>query len=182
MGNWLSFWITAAYLALLGVLSYLIGEAIPKSRFHPDRFPFTPRRWEKGGKIYDWFGIRRWKDRVPDMSRVFTKRMIPKRFGKCPNAEECAVLAIETCRAEAVHTVLCFLSIPLIFFWSERQIGVLVMLIDILANLPFIMIQRYNRPALLALEKRLRIREQRRIEKAEGGKAAYVDQDTHSVC
>ena len=165
MQIWKSIYLSIACIACAGMLSNFLGELLPRSWFCPDRFPFRPFAWEKDGKFYDRFGVRNWKDHAPDMSRVRKKKMVPKRLGLCPTAESVRTLRFETCRAEAVHVVLCLLSPCLIFLWQNRWIGVGIMLIYILFNLPFIIIQRYNRPALTNLEKRLRVREQRKAER-----------------
>ncbi len=148
------------YVILCGVLSHVIGEAIPRKIFHADRFPFAPWKWEKGGAIYDKFRIRVWKDRLPDMSRV-SKKMVPKRFERFPTAADTQRLIAETCVAEATHAALC-LAAPVIWFFWKNRIGVLLSGIVALCNLPFIMIQRYNRPALVALGARLTAREERK--------------------
>ena len=169
MPIWLSFCISAACIIGAGILSTLIGEKIPRSVFHTDRFPFRSHRWEKDGKVWEKVGVKRWKDHVPDMSRVRKKKMVSKHLGKCPTADGVHTLAVETCRAEAIHAILCVLSIGLIFLWSNRWIGVALSALYTFCNLPFIIIQRYNRPALLALEQRLRVREERkaRLNRAE---------------
>lgn len=169
MPIWLSFCLSVACIVVVGIVSNFIGEVIPRSVFCTDRFPFRSHRWEKEGKVWEKVGVQHWKDRVPDMSRVRKKKMVSKHLGKCPTADGVHVLAVETCRAEAVHAVLCVLSIGLIFLWSNRWLGVGVTVIYSLCNLPFIIIQRYNRPTLVALEKRLRVREERkaRLRRAE---------------
>ena len=151
---------TLAYLAFLGVLSHVLGEAIPHNKFDPHARLFRTRAWENGGKIYEAIGIQKWKDRLPDMSKI-VGRMHPKRLGRAPSAGAVRRLTEETCRAEAVHLSLCLLAPPIWLFW-KNGIGVGVVLLTVLGNLPFILIQRYNRPALLALEKRLAAREERR--------------------
>ena len=162
MPLWLSFCVSVACIVGVGFLANFIGEAFPRSIFRADRFPFRTCRWEKDGKIYEKVGVHHWKDHVPDMSRLRKKKMVPKHLGMCPTADGVHTLALETCRAEAVHAVLCLFSIGLIFLWDNRPLGVGVTVIYILCNLPFIIIQRYNRPALLALEQRLRVREERK--------------------
>ena len=58
--------------------------------------------------------------------------------------------ARETCRAELVHWVI-ILLLPLFFVWNP-PLGVLIMLpLVVVLNLPFIMIQRYNRPRLVKI-------------------------------
>ena len=148
------------YLAVLGILAHVIGEAIPHRAFHSDRFPFRAWRWEREGRIYECLRIRAWKDRLPDMSRVIP-HMIPKRLGRTPTLYRVRRLIPETCRAEAVHWALCLLSPALFFFW-RNGLGILLSTLPILGNLPFILIQRYNRPALIALAARLEAREEAR--------------------
>ena len=115
---------------------------------------------EKNGKIYDRLHIRAWKDFMPDMSRVM-KDMVPKRVGIAPTSEKMWILVRETCRAELVHWGLCLLS-PVIFFFWWNLIGVLLSLLVIFCNLPFILIQRYNRPAFVSLARRLEAREEKK--------------------
>ena len=149
------------YLAALGIASHFIGEALPAKIFHHDRFPYRAYRWEREGKIYDRLHVRAWKDRLPDMSRIM-KDMVPKRVGVAPTSPGVWTLVRETCRAELVHWALCALA-PVIYLFWNNWIGVLLSAIVILCNLPFILIQRYNRPALAALARRLEKREERRL-------------------
>lgn len=152
---------SAIYVAALGIASHFIGEAIPRRWFCPDRFPFRAWKWEKGGKIYNKLKIKAWKDRLPDMSKIM-KDMVPKRVGATPTSESVRILVGETCRAEAVHAALCLCAPVICLFWSNAAVGILLTCVVILCNLPFIMIQRYNRPALVTLAKRLEEREERR--------------------
>lgn len=165
----LSFLLSVVYIAGGGILANIIGEALPRRVFRPESALYRPRRWERDGKCYEKFGIRRWKDHVPDMSRVRKKKMVSKHLGTeaFPTAERVRILAQETCRAETVHAVLCLLSPLILLFWIGPWIGlgVAVVVVYVFCNLPFIMIQRYNRPPLVALEARLRRREARRAEK-----------------
>ena len=150
------------YCVVVGFASNLIGEALRRRWFHADRFPFRCAKWERQGKIYEKIQVQSWKDRMPDMSRIM-KNMVPKKLEMFPTSAEVYTLIDETCVAEAVHTVLCLLSVVIYFFW-KNYFGVVLIVIYIMGNLPFIIIQRYNRPALLALAQRLEAREQRKKE------------------
>ena len=151
---------SALYVAVLGVLAHFIGEAIPRKWFRHDRFPYRAWRWERNGACYDKLRIRAWKDRLPDMSRIM-KDMVPKRVGICPKSTDVWSLVQETCRAEIVHFALC-LSAPVIWLFWGNWIGVLLTCLVIFCNLPFILIQRYNRPTLVSLATRLEAREERK--------------------
>ena len=148
------------YCTLIGIASHYIGEALPRRWFHWDRFPFLDWKWEREGKIYDAIRIREWKDQLPDLSRVM-KDMIPKRVGVCPTSSEVYLLVKETCVAELIHWVLCLLAPGVYFFWHNGM-GVFLTALFVLGNIPFILIQRYNRPALVCLAKRLEAREERK--------------------
>ena len=148
------------YVLVLGIAAHFIGEALPRRWFRHDRFPFRSWKWEKNGRVYEVVRVQDWKDHVPDMSRVM-KDMVPKRVGICPTSEEVRTLVAETCVAELVHAVLCLLSLGVYLFWKNKM-GVFLSAVVVLCNLPFIIIQRYNRPMLVALASRLEAREERR--------------------
>ncbi len=150
----MSAWLCASYLAFVGILAHAVGERLPRERFDPAGRFFAGFAWEKNGLVYERLGIRRWKDRLPDMSRI-DGRMRPKRLRTVRDREEVLRLLRETCVAESVHWGLILLSPVLLLLWPGRG-GVRLLLADIfLGNLPFILIQRYNRPRLAALYRRL---------------------------
>ena len=149
------------YTLVLGTVLYFVGEALPRKPFHADKFPFRPYRWEKEGKLYEKTKIKKWKDRVPDMSKI-RKKMVPKRIGIAPKAAQVYRLVQETCVAEFIHILLIFCGFPMLFFWREALwLGWILTLGYALGNLVFVIIQRYNRPMLLSLAKRLERREER---------------------
>ncbi len=143
------------YLAVIAVLSNPLGLLLPR-RFDACRFPFRLYAFEKNGDVYLKLGIRKWKDRVPDMSRI-NKRMAPKSVDKRPNSDAAMLLLQEGCRAEIVHWVLMPLSLPCILIGGSS--GAVISLLFSFGNLPFILIQRYNRPRQLALYTALKIKE-----------------------
>ncbi len=148
------------YVLFCGMMAHVIGEAVPRAWFHADRFPYAPCKWEEDGAVYEKMGIQRWKDRLPDMSRV-CKRMFPKRLDRFPTAERVERLIAETCVAEATHGALC-LAAPVIWFFWRNYVGVILSGTVVICNLPFMMIQRYNRPKLVVLYKRLAAREEKK--------------------
>ena len=156
----MAFLYSVLYVAGLGIVSHFIGEALPDRWLRHDLFPCRLYAWEKNGKIYNKLHIRSWKDHMPDMSRIM-KDMVPKKVGTAPTSEHLWVLVRETCRAELTHIGLCVLS-PVIFFFWWNWVGVLLSAITIFCNIPFILIQRYNRPAFVSLAKRLEAREEKK--------------------
>lgn len=141
---------------IIGVSSTIIGNFIPRTWVRCDRFPFKEYRFEKNGKLYDMFGIERWKGKLPDISEyiksVFPKKMTGDLMKKDDGYFE--RFAKETCISELIHFAIMFISpLYLLFNWDIHW-GVAVMFIDIMVNIPFIMVQRYNRPRLLRIAQR----------------------------
>lgn len=141
------------WVSAIGILSSIVGMQLPRRWFDPQRFPYRPYQWEKGGKFYDKLHIRSWKDHLPDLSK-YCRKMFRKRVDSHPSAENLDRLLRETCVAEAVHWVLMVLSLPVIKIWNGPG-GWIVYAMCMLGNLPFIIIQRYNRPRLLKMLKRM---------------------------
>lgn len=147
------------YIALIGILSHYIGELLPRKWFNYDKFPYASFRWEHEGAVYDKIKIKKWKTKVPDLSRV-AKYMVPKRITADMTSSDLDILLRETCVAEFVHVALCIISIGVVFI-SNKAYGVVFYLIFALGNVPFILIQRYNRPHLKKLRLRMLAREER---------------------
>ena len=136
----------ALYAAALGILAHPVGQALPRRWFDPYRAPYRCRDWEQGGRIYNKLHIRRWKDRLPDMSRLMPD-MVKKKLA----AADPMSLVQETCVAECVHCWLVVLSVGMLFLWKSVWSWALWLVYNLLGNVSFILIQRYNRPRLLRL-------------------------------
>lgn len=156
----MSFIYAVLYIAALGILSHFFGQALPRARFDAGRFPYRAAKWENGGKVYEKLGIKHWKDHLPDMSKIMPD-MVKKKMSAVKE-QGMDVLIEETCVAECVHWTLIVLSLGIFAFWRDAWAVVFWLVYNILGNLPFIIIQRYNRPRLVMLEQRRR----RRAEKA----------------
>lgn len=154
------FFIGVAYVAAIGILSNVVAIFIPRDRLREDKFPFKPFRWEREGRIYDRLAIRKWKSKVPDMSKIL-KFLLPKKVQKGVSSEDLCALIKETVVAEIVHVALSFLSLAVLFICPTVW-GVVLFFLCLLFNLPFIVIQRYNRPQYITAAKRLRQREEKR--------------------
>lgn len=139
------------YYVLIGVISFLFGRSISRLEFRFDRAPFRALDFEDEGRLYKRLGIARWQSRVPDMSRIFTKLMPPKKISGRPNRAELLTMINETCVAEFIHVLLCLAGMAVFWIWPGAG-GIIVWLVYCLVgNLPFIIIQRYNRPRLVRL-------------------------------
>ena len=156
------FWIAVAYLLVLAVLAHPLGQALPRRWFDPHQAPYRCRDWEKGGRVYNKLHIRRWKDRLPDMSRLMPDMVKKEVDPAAVTASQVELLVQETCVAEVVHTASILLGLGALWLWPGWGGVVLWLIWFLLANLPFILIQRYNRPRLMRLHALLQRREQRK--------------------
>lgn len=143
------------YLLFSGIIYFVIGLFLPRKWFHFDRFPYRTRKWEKDGKLYNNIHIRRWKGKMPDMSRI-CPIMAPKKLAVV-RAENVELLIHESCVAELIHVLLIPTGLGCIGIWESG--GVVFFLLWAIGNVPFILIQRYNRPILCKLYFKLKVKE-----------------------
>lgn len=137
------------YLLALSLLAHPVGQALPRRWFSGDRWPWTSAPFEKEGRFWRKLGVHRWKDKVPDMSRLLGD-MVKKQLA--PDGKtDYALLVQETCVAECVHCWLVVLSVGMLFLWKSVWSWALWLVYNLLGNVSFILIQRYNRPRLLRL-------------------------------
>ena len=135
--------------AATGYAAYRLGD----DRLSRDGWLLRPRRFETGGKWYRRrLRIDRWKDRLPEAGGLFpggtSKRRLPSY-----DAAGLEAFARETRRAELTHWwALC--CGPLFIFWNPPLAAALLIGYGIVVNLPFILIQRYNRFRIQALAER----------------------------
>ncbi|MFM7060434.1 MAG: hypothetical protein ACKOZL_04515 [Actinomycetes bacterium] len=133
-----------------------LGHRLPLSRFDHDAWWSRLRGDEVGGRRYERLGIKRWKDRLPEAGALYAGGF-SKRDLRAHDREHLARFAAETRRAEAVHwwilaTVLVF---PFVVVWYAVIPNLVYALV---ANVPFIAIQRYNRARLERIIARLEAR------------------------
>ena len=142
---------------VMGLLCFLIGEMMPAQELRLSRLSLSPcHAWERNGDVYLKLGINRWKDKVPDMSR-YIPHTFRKKIGVMRSPEHVEGLIRETCVAELVHVGTHPLE-PRVPRAAAPAAGTgsACCSIDIFGNLPFILIQRYNRPRLVILLERQR--------------------------
>ncbi len=138
------------FLAVLSFSSFLLGRALPKHWFRHDSFFFKTVPLELEGALYHKIAIRRWKNKLPDMSVFFYRWMPSKELSKKMTARQVRIMIEETCVAEFIHVLLCVLGFFCVSVWP-CWCGWLVSFLFLLGNLPFCLVQRYNRPKLVKL-------------------------------
>lgn len=101
------------------------------------------RAWELDGRWYERIGVRRWKDRLPEAGNFFGNGVSKRNLGGS-GRRDLLRFSAETRRAEAVH----WLNIgfaPTFVLWTSPTIAAVMTAFALVAHLPFVIIQRYNR-------------------------------------
>lgn len=153
------FWGCALYITIIGYIMRFVGSCYNRQRFSPDSVIYRPKSWEQNGEFYKKLGIRKWKDKLPDVSKT-TKKIYTKKVDLQRSEDNLRRLIQETCVAECVHYQLILLSLPVLQIYKGLG-GLLIFLLCVFGNLLFVAIQRYNRPRLVRALARLEKAEQR---------------------
>lgn len=140
------------YLVLMGIVSFFAARLLPPSWPDPERGMWRSFSFERQGRIYEKLKIRRWQNRIPDMSRILP-RLIPAKKLAGRDMERLPLMIHETCVAELIHLLLCLGGLYCLHIWPGIG-GAVVAILFALGNLPFILVQRYNRPRLKRLLRR----------------------------
>ena len=151
----------ALYLAITGIIAFLVGRIVPKSWFQEDRFPYRSYPGEQ--KLYRALRVKKWQSKVPDMSRIFPALMPAKKLTADTFANLQGMIQ-ETCVAEMIHSLLLLTGLACLAIWPGAGGIILTLVYILLGNLPFIMIQRYNRPRLQKLLAMQRRKNERKFE------------------
>ena len=143
--------------------TFIICVSVNTSFFDPEKKMYHPKKWERDGKFYsDVLKINRWKDLLP---QHIGKDGFSKDHLDDVSVEYLDEFIMETCRGEWNHTMNCMLSIILVII-NNLIIGLVLSLLLFLGNLPFAIIQRYNRFRLQKLRKTIIRKEQLKMKKA----------------
>lgn len=122
---------------------------------HPLNKLFKERPFEKSGRLWrERFLVHKWKDALPDGASLFRMGYKKKKLPKTRKASF-ELFIKETKRAELTHWML-IVPAPFFFIWNPDWAGWLMILYALLANLPFVIIQRYNRIRLSKVSSRMK--------------------------
>ncbi len=142
---------------LVGVTTGWILHRRPVARFTNDDWLTRLRPFEEGGRWYQRrLHIRSWKDKLPEKGDLFrggfSKRHLLDR--STPHLER---FVAETRRAEKVHWANLAAG-PVFLIWCPPLLGGCMIVFGVVAHLPFIAVQRFNRGRLQAVLERRRLR------------------------
>jgi glycosyl-4,4'-diaponeurosporenoate acyltransferase len=138
----------AADITIWASWSTLVGwwaTCLPDSTWADDGWLLRLRPWERDGLTYGRLGIRRWKGRLPDLGPVFGGRR--KQLPADRDPDGWRVLAGETRRAEWAHWMI-LLALPIEAVIRSGVVLVPMTAYALVANVPCIATQRYNRARL----------------------------------
>ena len=151
-GIWLVVLNGIAWVAIHLGIAYLCCR-IPTQRLDHRRWLFRTRSWERGGALYQAIlRIRKWKSLLPSggpaLGAGFSLARVESR-----DRSYLQRWVLESCRAEITHW-LAMASVALFLLWNP-PVGVAANVVyAIAANVPCIVVQRYNRPRVLAILER----------------------------
>lgn len=136
-----------AWLVIQLGLAWAFTQVAPE-RFNPNNLFARTKDWERDGRFYERFvGIKRWKDKLPDASRMF-RGGFAKANLKNASPEFLERFFRETWRGELVHWLALF-TLPLFCIWNPWWgVGVNAA-VALAVNFPCILALRYNRARFL---------------------------------
>lgn len=131
------------------IITYLSNK-MPDRFYSRDSWLLREREWEKRGEFYQRvFRVKLWKKLLPELSDI-VKSVFPKKRIKEYTREYLQKYIFESCKSEVTHWCI-ILSALLFFLWSEFEPAMMILLLAIILNLPYIIIQRYNRPRIMGM-------------------------------
>jgi glycosyl-4,4'-diaponeurosporenoate acyltransferase len=142
-------WAVLVDAAVWAVWSTGCGFALhrlPARRLAHDGWLTRIRAVERGGRTYERLGIRRWKGRLPEAGGLFAGGF-DKRHLRNGSVRHLERFRVETRRAELTHWWVMALG-PCFALWNRGPLALVMLAYAVVANLPCIMIQRYNRARL----------------------------------
>ena len=141
------------WVCFIGVVSGIIFAYIPAKAFRFTEKLLKTLEFEKNGRFYDkYFKISVWKDKLPQFSNIIRVGFHLNNL-EIKSDEYLERFKIETLRAEITHIFLIIIS-PVFYYLNENSTyGIIYTLLYIIGNIPFLMIQRFNRPRIEHLQK-----------------------------
>jgi len=132
------------------IIILFLSKNLDESVFDSQKYMYLEKKWEKNGKFYiNNLKIKKWKDLLPQYisKNGFSKKSII--LNSVHDKKYIKRFILETCRAEWNH-FMCSMYWLVLFFINfiikNSWIYYFVFsFLSILANLPYLFIQRFNR-------------------------------------
>jgi glycosyl-4,4'-diaponeurosporenoate acyltransferase len=144
------FAVNIIYFILLSVLITCIFERLPAHLYYHRKWLFRERKWEKGGEFYQRvLKVKAWKKFLPELSD-FVKSIFPKRNLAQFDKDYLTRFLAESCKSELTHWGIIF-STLLFYACNDSNAAAAMLAVATVLNLPYIIIQRYNRPRIIQI-------------------------------
>jgi len=135
------------------IIVTIISTNLPERYYNYKNWIYKERKWENKGEFYQQvFKVKRWKNHMPEIAD-FIKSAFSKNSIKEFDNEYIEKYLLESSRAEFAHWCIIFSSVIFLFYEGIATF-IYMLLIAILLDAPFIIIQRYNRPRIIRIMKR----------------------------
>src|SRR3954453_20867225 len=108
--------VDATAWAIIQASAGYFAHRLPPHRLDHDTWLTRERRFERGGRLYERFGIRRWKDALPEAGAVFAGGMT--KAHRTRSVDGLIAFAVETRRAEISHWIPGLVS-PVFLLWNR---------------------------------------------------------------
>lgn len=143
-------WMVVLDVAVWAVWSFCVGlvaHRLPVDRLDHDTSLFRLRPAELDSSFYARLRVKRWKDRLPEAGTFFAGGFSKRRVvTRDPAYLERFV--IETRRAELTHWLVMAIA-PVFVLWNPWWMVMIMFTYAFVANIPCLLVQRYNRVRLL---------------------------------
>ena len=142
---------------ILQVSAALFCLLLPDRFFSPDSFLYRPHRWEDSGLIYErLLHVRRWKHMLPDGATAWKRRGYQKKHLEDFSPDNLRRFIIESARGELTHW-LAIMPFWIFGFFTPMYVIGIMLIYALIANLPCIIVQRYNRPRIKRMLKEIEL-------------------------
>jgi glycosyl-4,4'-diaponeurosporenoate acyltransferase len=137
-----------SFIVLTQFAASLVVDHMDEKSLERWRQILHSHNWEKNGDVYQqFFDVKKWKDRLPEMGDNSPNQFRKTRMNTT-DPMYLYIFILETVRAEMCHG-LAFIFGILVLMNNPTVPGLFFLLLYItLVNVPFVIIQRFNRPRL----------------------------------
>jgi glycosyl-4,4'-diaponeurosporenoate acyltransferase len=136
----------AALWALWSTVCGYAGHRLSTATLARDG-PLRLRPVERDGRVYERvLRIKAWKDALPEAGSLFRGGFSKRRLTRHDRAY-LERFRLETRRAELTHWAILLLA-PVFFAWNPWWLAIAMLGYGLVANVPCILVQRYNRSRL----------------------------------
>lgn len=139
-------------IMVLGLIVGIIFSFIPYRLILKLKIPSYS--FEKNNFYERYFHISKWKDQLPQFSNI-TKMGFKKDSIRSLSSDYLDMFYLETIRAEITHIFLMAISPVYLIGKYALPVKIFMTAANFVGNIPFIMVQRYNRPRIKALKEKI---------------------------